>query len=129
MGKRFYILNRPFIGSYGLYFAAFGSFEPGFSGAGFVLIDANFSILFAGCCQVINNSNTDVEIKAITMALHCAKMDNINISRIFVSSVELTKVLEDGTSINTWISNGAVANLQQLILQLSNYHLGCIPRN
>lgn len=72
MGERFDILNRPTVGSYGIYSAAFGSSEPGISGARFVIIDANFTILLVGCCQVINNSNTDVEIKALTMALYCA---------------------------------------------------------
>lgn len=56
-------------------------------------------------------------------------MDNINISRIFVSFVELIKVLEDGSIINAWISNGAVANLRKLILQFSNYRMDNIPRH
>lgn len=109
MGKHFYILNRPIAGTYGLYPAAFGSAEPSISGTGFYIIDSNFTILLASCCQVINNSNLDVNIKASSVVVLCVRMDNCNISRIYISSIDLTRVLAERTRLCSWISNGATS--------------------
>lgn len=109
MGKCFYILNSPIAGTYGLYYAAFGSTEPGISGVGFLIINFNFTIALASSCQVITNSNLNAEIKALSVVLHCDRMDNFNISRIYISSMELSKMIDDGESSTSWISIGAVA--------------------
>ncbi|KAH7672365.1 hypothetical protein IHE45_09G049900 [Dioscorea alata] len=82
-----------------------------------------------GCCQVINASNLDAKIKALLIAMHSVRMENRQISRIFIISSDIIKVLNGSTNLTGQTTYGVTADLRHLLLSLGCPRVDCIPRN
>lgn len=76
MGRRFYTLNRPLVGQYYIYSTTAEFVETGIGGASFLIMDAYFGIISASHCQILHNSNMDAAVKALNIAMYCARMEN-----------------------------------------------------
>lgn len=53
---------------------------------------------------MLHNLNLDPEVKALNMAINCARMENFNISRIFISVPDILKaMMEDLVWLGGWL--------------------------
>ncbi|XP_039141563.1 uncharacterized protein LOC120278880 [Dioscorea cayenensis subsp. rotundata] len=82
-----------------------------------------------GCWQIPFFSSPNAEIKALIIAIHNLRTENINIARIFISSQPLMSILNNCQCLGLWFSQTSVANLYHLLSEIGNPRIDMIPWN
>ena len=91
--------------------------EGGKGGAGFFALDTNGNIYLAGYCLTLAESELDAHMKMLMLALRCMQMENINLNKIFSSSLELLRLVEGVGSESNWRLQGLRHELHCLLWQ------------
>lgn len=94
MGLNYFILNKPSMGSWCLYFVACWNIEIGKEGAGFCLVDSNTKISYVGASMVNITSKIEAGIRALELALNWTRSEGLNVRKVLISSSELCRRIE-----------------------------------
>ncbi|XP_039113706.1 uncharacterized protein LOC120249264 [Dioscorea cayenensis subsp. rotundata] len=122
--NNFISLDGPF-----LFTASFCSRDLELGGAGFLLVNSDYVVSLAGCGPVLINSETDAEIKALSLALQVAGLHGVRFRHIFLSCSALHSSLMTDGVVDDWLAAAVFSGLQSQLCEMDFPSIHVIPRD
>ena len=121
-------MNKPLPNTFCTFLDAYWVVEAGKGEAGFFVLDANGQIFLANSRHILVVSELDAHMKALKLALRCTQMENINLHKVFISSLGLLRLVEGVESESNWRLQEYRLDLQRLLLESDHPEVAIIPR-
>lgn len=96
-------------------------------GMGFVIMNTNMELLFAGRKQLFALSSMEAEGLAMDWALKTAKDWNLHLAGVFIDCVELKKIVDLNSDSYNWRIQHSIQSIKQLLSRNGAGELAAIP--